>query len=213
MRIQTGKCTLYMAECLEVLPLVGNVDAVISDPPYGMAWDSVLQPGPNGHSGRKQGGESIVGDDMPFDPSPWLQFPRVILWGYHHYAHALPKGTVLVWIKKLDAAFGTFLSDADLGWMKGGHGVYCKRGPFPASMAQDRLHPTQKPVGLMEWCIQKANIPAGGVIFDPYMGSGTTGVAALNMGYSFIGVDKDPKHFEIAAKRLTAHQAQGRLFD
>lgn len=212
-RVETiGDATLYLADCLEIVPTLTCIDAVVTDPPYGMAWDSVLQPGANGHGGGKSGGETIEGDNEPFDPSPWLNFDRVILWGCHHYAYALPKGSILVWIKKLDGAFGTFLSDADLAWMKGGHGVYCKRGPFPSSMAHDRLHPTQKPVQLMEWCIERAKVPAGGLILDPYMGSGSTGMAALNMGYRFIGIEKDPKHFRTARNRIDAAQSQGRLF-
>jgi site-specific DNA-methyltransferase (adenine-specific) len=214
MKAEIGNATLYLGDCLEVLPSLPAIDAVISDPPYGMEWDGRVTPGKNGHAGGKSVhyGETIEGDAEPFDPSPWLSFERVLLWGCHHYAYALPKGTILVWIKRLDNAFGTFLSDADLAWMKGGHGVYCKRGPFPQSMASDRLHPTQKPVQLMEWCIEKAKVPKGGLILDPYMGSGSTGIAALNMGYRFIGIEKDAKHFQVACDRIDGAQAQGQLF-
>ena len=73
----------------------------------------------------------------------------------------------------------------------------------------DKEHPTQKPVALMEWCIGK--IPDARTICDPFMGSGTTGVAAMNLQRAFIGIEREPKYFDIACRRIEDAQRQGRL--
>lgn len=210
--VTIGNCRLIHGDCREVLPLLEGVDAIVSDPPYGMAWDGRVTPGANGHTGGKSKhfGDKIEGDDEPFDPSPLVGFERVVLWGFQHFAAKLPVGTSLVWIKRTDKAFGTFLSDADLAWMKGGHGVYCHRS-FPQAMASDRLHPTQKPVDLMAWCIERAKVPNGGLVLDPYMGSGSTGIAALRMGLRFAGIEIDRRHFDVACERIENEQRQCRL--
>jgi site-specific DNA-methyltransferase (adenine-specific) len=197
-----------------------KADAVISDPPYGMDWDTNLQRftgGAKGHRSATKGrgrnyGERIVGDDAPFDPAPWLNYPSVVLWGCNHFGRGLPTGTTLVWIKRLDGAFGTFLSDAEMAWMKGGHGIYCRRDTSLNGETANRAHPTQKPVGIMAWCMDRAKVPEGALVLDPYMGSGTTGVACIRTGRRFLGIEIDPVHFETACERMTRELAQGRLF-
>lgn len=212
-----GKATLYLGDCIELLPMLPKADAVISDPPYGMNWDTDTSRfgggAPESRARRGKGRSDIapvVNDDRPFDPAPWLSFSKVILWGANHFAAKLPVGTTLVWIKRLDAAFGSFLSDAEIAWQKGGHGVYCRRDVSMTAEAKMRVHPTQKPVGLMAWCIQR--VGDAETILDPYMGSGTTGVACADLGKRFIGVECDPKYFELAHQRISATYAQGRLF-
>jgi site-specific DNA-methyltransferase (adenine-specific) len=197
--------TIYHGDCREILPTLeaGSVDLVLTDPPYGMRWDAKVTRGKNGTG--KQGptrnyGITIANDDNPFDPGPWLKFPKVILWGFHHFSTRLPEGTVLVWLKRYDTGFGSFLSDADLAWMKGGNGVYCKRDLSLQGESSRRLHPTQKPVNIMSWCIEKAH--GGDLILDPYMGSGTTLVAAHQLGRRAIGIEIEERYCEIAAKRL-----------
>lgn len=183
--------------------------AIVTDPPYGMRNNcdytrfSGGQPGSIAKRGMGRDYKSdIVGDDAPFDPSPWLNFPYVILFGCNHFAARLPVGTTLVWIKRNDAAFGSFLSDAELAWMKGGHGVYCRRDLSMNAITRERAHPTQKPVALMRWCIERLHLPASTVIVDPYMGSGSTGIAAIELGFDFIGVEIEPRYFEVAQRRI-----------
>ena len=143
---------LHNMDCLAFLDTLdkSQVSAVVSDPPYGMKWNAKITVGKNGHGIHKSKGgnfgKTIANDDKPFDPAPFLQFPEVILFGYNHFANKLPKGTTLVWIKTLDRSFGSFLSDAELAWMKGGEGVYCKRDTTNWANAKDRLHTNQKPV-------------------------------------------------------------------
>lgn len=232
---QRAGVTLYHGDCRQVLPTLapGSVDALITDPPYGMDWDTDTTRFSGGKSERAkdQAKGRIVGrndygavtnDAAPFDPSPWLGFPQVVLFGANHYAERLPRGTSLVWIKRSDKLFQSFLSDAEIAWMKGGHGVYCFRKEFPPpSRAMDAggnpcnpvgIHPCQKPVSLMAWCMRMAKVPAGGLVFDPYAGSGTTGVACIQTGRKFIGVEIEERYCAIAAKRLEHAASGGPLF-
>lgn len=205
--------TLYLGDCREILPTLGKVDAVVTDPPYGMNWNpNTSRFTAERHStknGKRVAGRNddkpVHEDDVAFDPSPWLDFDDVILFGFNHFAARLPVGSTLVWIKKLDPAFGAFLSDAELAWQKGGHGVYCKRDLSMNGEANNRRHPTQKPVALMKWCIGRTK---AGIVLDPYMGSGSTGVAAVQLGRQFIGIEIDPRHFDIACERITKAVAQ-----
>lgn len=201
---------LYNGDCLEVLRRLpaGSVDAVVTDPPHGMRCKTDTRRFSGGRSSkinRKPGDgvswPAIIGDDRRFDPSPWISFPKVILFGANHFADSLPTGTTLVWIKKADRLFGSFLSDAELAWMKGGHGIYCHR----RSSARNQFstfHPTQKPIELMRWCIRRLKLKPGSTILDPYMGSGTTGIAAALEGMNFIGIELDPEYHDIARRRI-----------
>jgi site-specific DNA-methyltransferase (adenine-specific) len=213
-------------DCLSVLPTLADrkIAAVVTDPPYGMGWntDSTRFSGGQVPNGRKRGDGradwgDIKGDAEPFDPAPWLDFPKVILWGANHYATRLPVGTSLVWIKRYDDLFGSFLSDAEIGWMKGGHGVYCYRHVFQPPMrareadARHPVHPTQKPISLMRWCLERLKLPPGSLVLDPYAGSGTTGVACLKMGLDCILIEKDARYLKTIHRRLQA--AATPLFD
>ena len=216
-----GNARLYLGDCRAILPNLPKVDAVITDPPYGMDWDTDSTRFTGGQYKRGDGREdwgAIAEDSRPFDPAPWLQFPAVVMFGANHYAERLPVGTSLIWIKKADHLFGTFLSDAEVAWMKGGHGVYCYRKQFPppSRMAENGggevAHPTQKPIGLMAWCMERAKVPAGAMVLDPFMGSGTTGVACHQTQRAFIGIEREPKYFEIACRRIEDAQRQSRMF-
>ncbi len=211
-----GDCRLILGDCLEVLPTLGGGMAVVSDPPYGMDWDTDstrFSGGHRTHRARRQEGRDdwgdIRNDDVPFDPSAWIGFDECILFGANHFAARLPVGTTLVWIKRLDAAFGSFLSDAEIAWQKGGYGVYCKRDLSNYALTASRQHPTQKPLDLMEWCVRRTKAET---ILDPYMGSGTTGVACVRLGRKFIGIEIDESYFNISCRRISDELARPRLF-
>ena len=199
--------TIYHGDCREILPTL-EADAVVTDPPYGMGWNtdsrrfSGGESGRLGHQGRGQEWGAIEGDAEPFDPTPLLAFPRVVIFGANHFASRLPVGTTLVWVKRKPESFGTFLSDAEIAWMKGGHGVYCFEdlSANGAGANYPKLHPTQKTVRVMRWCIEKAG--GDGTILDPFMGSGTTLRAAKDLGRKAIGIEIEERYCEIAAKRL-----------
>lgn len=199
-----GRCKLILANSLDILPTLPLRAAVISDPPYGMRWNTDISrfTGGNNKLVRQSGRNDkkiIHNDNVEFDPSPWLKFNEVILWGSNHYGRRLPVGSSLVWIKKNEPAFGSFLSDAELGWQNKGHGVYCYKDLSMNAETRRRKHPTQKPVSLMRWCIRRTKSE---LIIDPYMGSGSTGVAAIDEGCSFIGVEIDPEHYRVACERI-----------
>jgi len=211
---RVGDATLYLGDCREILPLLPKVDAVVTDPPYGMKWDGKVTVGKGGHGARgakaKHYGTTIHGDDAPFDASPFVSFDNCILWGFNHFPDQLRKGRALVWVKRSDEAFGSFLSDAELAWCSVGHGVYCFRDHSLMSETHERAHPTQKPVPLMQWCIEQ--FPKARTILDPFMGSGTTGVACAKLGRRFIGIELEPRYFDIACKRIDDAYRQPRLF-
>lgn len=212
---------LYLGDCREIVHCIDVTDvAVVSDPPYGMRANTNSKRFSGGQSGRirrsRNAGDSgrddrfIGGDNESFDPALWLAFDEVVLWGSNHYAGRLPIGTTLIWLKRNPQHYGTFLSDAELGWQKGGHGVYALHAPdspgrraIEAGARNPRgaptAHPAQKPIALMAWCIKRTK---GRRILDPYMGSGTTGVAAIQLGRKFTGIEKDPKYFDTACRRI-----------
>ena len=207
---------LYHGDCLEIMPQLEPVDLVLTDPPYGMnnnVDSRRFSGGTAGHIAKRGNGgrfrENIIGDDKPFDPRPFLDFPYVILWGSNHYSRHLPVGTTLVWIKKLDAAFGTFLSDAEIGWANQGCGVYCTRDQSLLANTRNRLHPNEKPTSLMEWCINKFNIP--GTILDPFIGSGTTAIACERLNRRWIGIEISEEYCRIAKERIEREIAQKKI--
>jgi DNA modification methylase len=194
---------IFLGDCREILPMLPD-GAIVSDPPYGMSWNGKVTRGKNGTGSAgptRHYGSVIAEDDKPFDPSFMLLTGReLVIWGMNHFPQHLVKGTVLVWLKRYDAGFGSFLSDAELAWVNKGCGVYCKRDVSMQAESSNRRHPAQKPVDLMQWCIGFVSAP---LIIDPYLGSGTTLVAAKNMGRKAIGIEREEKYCEIAAKRLS----------
>ena len=217
-----GLATLFLGDCRIIAPTLPRPAAVISDPPYGMGWNTDSTRFTGGAIKRGLGRDNwgaIQQDAEPFDPAQWVAAAgRVVLWGANHYAQHLPLGRTLVWVKKAPENYGTFLSDAEIGWASGGHGVYCfeKQFPPPSRMYESGngqvAHPTQKPVALMRWCIEQAKVPAAGSILDPYMGSGSTGVAAVQMRHPFIGIEIEERYFDTACRRIEEAQKQGDMF-
>jgi site-specific DNA-methyltransferase (adenine-specific) len=225
-REQIGACTLYRGDCLEVLPTLGGIDAVIADPPYGMGFDwtknrprrtSTLVGGSSRLTHMATSwSQNVTNDDQPFDPRPWLMFQQIILWGGNHYASRLPDSAGwLVWDKR-DGGTSDSFSDCELAWTNLGtrtrihHQLWrgvVRRG-IENTMMGPKLHPTQKPLELMRWCVPMTT----GSVLDPYMGSGTTGVACVQLGRAFVGIEIEPHYFDIACQRITDAYAQPNLF-
>lgn len=208
---QHNGITIYHGDCRDVLPHIGAVDLVLTDPPYGIALDtdntrfSGGSPASRARRGVNIGpanGQSIANDNAAFDPSFLLEYGKhQIIWGWNNYPDRLPRGACLVWLKRHDEAFGSFLSDAELAWMSKGHGVYCKRDLSNNAIARERVHPTQKPLSLMLWCL--SFFPQVESVCDPFMGSGTTLLAVKNLGRRAIGIELDERYCEVAARRLS----------
>ena len=209
-----GDCELHLADCRELLPTLGHVDAVITDPPYGISLNTNGTRFSGGDTASQRGAgrnysKPIIGDDSDFDPSPLLIGSEQIIWGWNNFPDKLSKGACLIWIKRLDAAFGSFLSDAETAWFSRGHGVYCFRDLSMQAETKTREHPTQKPIPLMTWCIKKTQAR---LILDPFMGSGSTGVACVKLGRKFIGIEIDPKYFDVACRRIEEAHKQPDMF-
>ena len=213
--------TLYCGDCHQVRQTLPAGDAVISDPPYGIGYRrGRVRPGMRRgsvHDWRgdenKHAGLAIVGDETPFDPLVWIsKYPNVMLWGANHFYPRLPpSGRFLAWNKLGDKRPWDSFCDIEFAWhsAKGAARVFnwLWKGVCVAKAGENnphgrRDHPTQKPIALMRWCIEQAKVPDGGLILDPYMGSGTTGVAAVQMGLRFIGIEIEPKYFDIACRRI-----------
>jgi site-specific DNA-methyltransferase (adenine-specific)/modification methylase len=165
----------------------------------------------------KFAGEAIYGDDKPFDPLSILAMSApTIMWGGNHFASRLPdSASWLVWDKRAASGHTNDFADCEIAWtnLKGVARVFRHHwdGMMRASERGERCHPTQKPIALMVWCIEKLQ-DAPLLILDPFMGSGTTGVAAIQMGRQFIGIEREPKYFDIACERISKAVAQGQLF-
>ncbi len=189
-----------------------SIDAIVSDPPWGIDADTDYTRFVNSLSDNRNHGPRIKHDDQPFDPKPWLKFQAVALWGANCFSDRLPMGQWLVWLKKRDSQIGTFMSDAELCWTnkkrtpRRAPGVYCFEHVWhgfdrPAEVATV-LHPTQKPIAVMRWCIRKLGLKPNSLICDPYCGSGSTAIAAEQEGHRFIGLDLDRDYLKIAKHRI-----------
>lgn len=218
-----GRVTLYRADCYDLMDtrLLKDVSCIVSDPPYGVDNDCdysrFTNPRGKGKS-KTEGGKTykqIKDDDKPFDPTPFIgkKFEEAILFGANYFCQHLPMGTWLIWKKKQAKTLGTFLSDAELAWQKGGKGVYLFDHEWAGASRKSEKgkfhHPTQKPILLMQWCIQRVKAE---IIFDPFMGSGSTGIAAVREGRQFIGVEFEKEYFDIACTRIESEFAQEQLF-
>lgn len=234
--VTIGSCRLILGDCPEVLPLLGSIDAVVTDPPYGQNQkvntfhrggtrdNSVVQRNGKFLKVRPNVHRPIHGDDRPFDPSPWLQIaPRIVMWGAHKFADRLPPGSWLIWDKVPNGKIRD-QGDGEAAWINDKvprplriyrllwDGLCVGVGArHEVTAGQKRLHPTQKPESLMAWSLSEARISTG-VVLDPYMGSGSTGVAAIRSGCSFVGVEIDEGYFDICCDRIARAIAQPDMF-
>ena len=217
-KVVIGSAELWHGDCREVLPHLRRSVVIVSDPPYGIAFQH------GGHLGKayagakaKSNNDKIHGDAEPFKPGHLLTFEQAILFGADHYAQELPRGRWLAWDKLGgQEAYGDSFSDVEYAWHSKPGAARIFRMVWKG-MCQGagkdkgtrRTHPTQKPVDLMEWCIEQAGRPA--VVCDPYMGTGATGVAAMNLGLRFIGVEIHRPYFDEACRRIEDAQRQAPL--
>ena len=136
--------------------------------------------------------------------------PTVVIWGGNYFADLLPVSMGwLVWDK---GQRNFSLADCELAWTSENRAARVLTYARASALADGKEHPTQKPVAVMRWCIEQAKVPPGGVILDPYMGSGSTGVAAMQMRHPFIGIEIEERYFDIACRRIEEAQRQGDMF-
>ena len=201
--------TIYNGDCREILPQLGRFDLLLTDPPYGIGADRGM--GGGGYDGfgggRKRTPKRYRGDWDANAPdtevfSIAIAVSRLqIIWGGNYFTDMLPQnGKWLIWDKM--QTMPTY-SDAELAWTSL-KGVSVKMFRYNGSglMAEEkhRVHPTQKPLALMRWCLQFA--PDAKTILDPFAGSGTTLLAAKLEGRKAVGIEISEEYCEIAANRL-----------
>jgi len=193
--------TIYNADCRKVLPWLERCDLLLTDPPYGYGWNTNYSRFSRGTNDKR----AIENDKTPVSLDPWIQITtEQMIFGCNSLPQQRP-GSYLIWDKRCADGFA-FLSDGEAAWWSEGHGVYLCSINAQQHRSKAGLHPTQKPVQLMSWCISKAKVADS--ILDPFMGSGTTLVAAKLEGRKAIGIELDEKYCEIAVERLR----QGVLF-
>jgi len=208
-KVTIGNAELWLGDCREILPSLPNVDLILTDPPYGINIGSM---------GMGKGKKSAVFESFGWDAVPppgWVfglmqeKGEKLIVWGGNYFP--LPtSGCWLAW-DKIQEFSG---ADFELAYtnMEGPSKAF-RMARAQAYGSVERHHPTQKPLGLISWCIDKAGDVS--TVCDPFMGSGTTGVACVQAGKAFIGIEREPKYFEIACKRIehAVEQQKQRLFD
>lgn len=195
--------TLYLGDCREILPTLGPVDAVVTDPPYGLG-DKM--------QGGTWGAKTEFSEMRTWDQSAPTETTltslrgiaaECIFWGGAYFVLP-PSRCWLLWDKS--NAVPT-MADFEMAWTS--LDKPAKRFTAPVGRVLHG-HPTEKPVDLMKWCL--AFLPLAETILDPFMGSGTTGVAAVKLGRKFIGIEIEPKYFDIACRRISEALKQPDMF-
>lgn len=204
------RAILYQGDCYRVLPSIGTqkVAALITDPPYGDNHDTDYTRFTGGADAERSTYKPIAGDDRDFNPLPFFRFhENLVLFGANRFSDLLPVGSWIIWDKRTPGGNKNVMSDGEAAWWSRGRGLYiCSHtwdGFNRASERGEKYHPTQKPVFVMDWIIKKIK-PGRGYIFDPFMGSGSCGVAAVENGFDFIGVEKESDYFGTAKNRISA---------
>jgi site-specific DNA-methyltransferase (adenine-specific) len=201
---EDGSVTIYHGDCRELMEEgIGSpfeVDMLLTDPPYGIN----LQTNYSKLSGSTKNYKPVEGDAVPFDPAPLLAYRKAVLWGANHYHLRLPEGGGwLVWDKREGSGSNMF-ADAEVAWcsFKTPIRLYSHLWGVNRRSEKNRwLHPTQKPVALMRWVLEKWTEP-GQMIFDPYMGSGPVAEACRDLDRRYIGIEMEEEYCEVAAQRF-----------
>jgi len=223
-RVEIGDAILYQGDCVEVMKSLPVVGATVTDPPYGIDIASTGSiGGTTKRHGRKIAAQDYGKSDWDKEGMSVQQWeailkaaPQYIVWGGNHLADIMgPSAGVLIWDKKCKNGWNDTFSDAEIAWTNALSRAKIFRHLWVGALRASeqgfnvRQHLTQKPIALMEWCISFVN---EGTILDPFMGSGTTGVACVNLRRKFIGIECDPKYFEISCKRIDKAGLQGDMF-
>lgn len=230
MKVEIGLATLYLGDCAEILPTLCNVDAVVTDPPYKLNETS----GSTTNSSKQhkwQGFIKAADVNAGIEQLHWKDWVDLLnLANPCHLfvfcndknivnalnAFGLPLHNILVWEKDNCTPNRWFMKNGEfILFMHNGKSVPIKHlgsktvNKFKSVLGKEKQHPTQKPLELMTFLVSNC---LGKNVLDPFMGSGTTGVAAVQMGRKFIGIEREKKYFDIACQRIENAQRQENLF-
>lgn len=210
-KVIIGDATLYLGDCMDILPTLDKVDAVITDPPYGLGDKWQGGKANTKASWKLNNGGSEMGWDAVAPIETVLTLAEfaddAIIWGGNYFPLPPARGWLL-W----DKIVREFTSGhAEMAWTTLDQPIRAFNFAHAQLAGEGKSHPTQKPLSLMKWCI--GFLPNAETIIDPFMGSGTTGVAAVQMGRKFIGIEREPKYFDIACERISNAQKQQTLFE
>lgn len=184
-----------------------SVDAVVTDPPYGINLINGGGRGMNGWRDFRQDGEWDKWRPTKEYFDEMLRISKIaIIWGGNYFTDCLPPSQQwLIWDKgQRDFS----LADGEMAWSSQDKAMRIYSFPRAAMLKENGLHPTQKPISLMRWCIELTGAQS---VFDPFLGSGTTGVAAVQLNRNFIGCEINPDYFAIAQKRIRQAQEARQL--
>lgn len=211
-----GDCVLYQGDCTVILPQLPDFDLILTDPPYGI---NIAKSGKVGGEKRAKATDYGVNDWDSVIPPEWffllmkMKGRNCIFWGGNYFGLP-PSPCWLVWDKNNTGNF----ADCELAWTNLEKAVrmikHTWNGMLQQNMKQKekRVHPTQKPLPVMEWCL--THVPDAKTVCDPFMGSGTTGMACARKGLHFVGIEREAKYFDIACERIAeAYRTKPRLFE
>ncbi len=180
-----------------------KVDAVVTDPPYGINHDTNYTRFTGGEKRSRNFGSPIYGDDTEFDPSPFLNYSECLLWGANAYSNCLPLGSWLVWDKRHDGQ-DKLMSDGEVAFLNSGHGIYIFNHTWNGFLRDSErgktLHPTQKPVELFKWCLEFIKSQ---IVYDPYGGSGPIMAACEQLQRQCRMIEIAPKYCAVILQRMT----------
>ena len=208
-----GNATLYLGDCREILPTLGKVDAVVTDPPYGINAASASFRGSEKNGWRDYGNGEWDKErpDAETMSAVVSAGKHAIVWGGNYFPDILPAKPLAKWLVWDKGQEGFSLADCEFAWCSFEGAIRRKFYARGSALRDGKEHPTQKALAVMKWCLDQ--LPKGcSTILDPFMGSGTTGVAAVQMGRKFIGIEREPKYFDNACRRIEDAQRQHSLF-
>ena len=215
-----GDCRLILGDCREILPTLWGIGAVVTDIPYEIAQESGgLRDLSYGEwDGEGASDDALSGLSLLKDVPSVLAFCEYRQLGKIYDLFPGRSTRTVAWVKSNPTVMNgqhLFLPALEIGFYGKLPGAWfggsCERSVWTGPAPQYREHPTQKPDGLMGWAV-RCTVPPNKICGDPFMGSGTTGVACVKMGRAFIGIEREPSYFDIACRRIEEAYKQPRLF-